>query len=847
MSKIKRFVASSAASALLASVLAVPSFAAIPSDVVGTRFEEAAKVLGAFDIMVGDGNAFRANDPITRSEVTKIAVALKGLSKVAGSQTTSKFPDVSDDHWAKGFINVGTTEGLVIGDGAGNFRPDDIITYPEVVTILVRAVGYEPKAQSSGGYPGGYISAGNSMGLTSGVSAPARSSGTVSRGEVALMAYNALDVNIMEQKDFGSNPSFVITDETLITTAHDAKKIEGFVTAVGQSSLDGTTCEKGEIIIDGKTYKAEGVDLRNVLGLYVDAYVTDTSKNRPTVKVVVNTTGKNSLTTIAADDIISVTSSSSGKTISYYVGTKKYTKTVPANATVVYNGKSGSIDDLAIIESGSVMIADHNKSKTVVFVNETVNYVVDEVVMTSDRIIDKYGKSPLTLDKDDDKVTFVLEKANKIIGIDELSEWDVITLTMSKDKSVIHGIVTRAEKAGKITEVEDGKVYIDGTAYEVAKNYTEEIKLGDEGTFYLDYENKIAAFDKSRSSQKNYAYLTNIGVKSGFDATLELELLTSDGKLSVYKAADKIKVNSKTYSDAEDAKKAIGGKDQLLTIVLNSDGKVSEVVKSFEGEIDENEFMLNFVKEDAVFTEKTSGLSADDMTVRLDKNTVVFEIPEDAKDTDEYTVTDVSYFADGGKYDVIVYDVTEDLTAGVVIVTASQSKVNEEEGAIIVDKLSSSKDESGEIIVKLYGYQNGERITLTGKSDIFKKGTSSLEKGDIIQAKADSKGSVKALTLLLDSDKAENEFTSVISEHHTTEYGKVTKKFSGSFNLSVNDKANKNYVIGEANIYVIDTESKTNTIKVGDSSDIQKFDDAKPERVFVRTYKDEVKDIIVIR
>lgn len=847
MSKIKRFVASSAASALLASVLTVPSFAAIPSDVVGTRFEEAAKVLGAFDIMVGDGNAFRADDPITRSEVTKIAVALKGLSKIAGSQTTSKFPDVSDDHWAKGFINVGTTQGLVIGDGEGNFRPDDVITYPEVMTILVRAVGYEPKAQAGGGYPGGYISAGNSMGLTNGISAPARTTGTISRGEVALMAYNALDVNIMEQKDFGNNPSFIITDETLLTTAHDSKKIEGFVTAVGQSSLDGVTCEKGEIIIDGKTYRAEGVDMRNILGLYVDAYVTDTSKNRPTVKVVVNTAGKNSLTTIAADDIISVTSSSTGKTISYYVGKKKYTKTVPAKAMVVYNGKSGSMDDLSLIESGSIMIADHNKDKTVVFVNETVNYVVDEVIMTSDRIIDKYGKSPLTLDKDDDKVTFALEKVNKIIGIDELSEWDVITLTMSKDKSVIHGIVTRNEKSGKITEIEDGKVYIDGSAYEVAKNYTEEIKLGDEGTFYLDYENKIAAFDKSASSGRDYAYLTNIGVKSGFDATLELEFLTGDGKTTIYKAADKIKVNSKTYSSPEEAKKAIGGKGQLLTIVLNSEGRIAEVVKSLEGEIDEKEFMLNFVKEDAVFTSKTSQLSAEDMTVRIDKNTVVFDIPEDAKDTDEYTVTDVSYFADGGKYNVAVYDVSEDLTAGAVIVTASQSKVNEEDSAVIVDKLTSSKDENGDSIVKLYGYQKGERITLTGKTDIFKKGTSSLEKGDIIQVKADSKGNVKALTLLFDSDKTENEFTNVLSEHHTAEYGKVTKKFSGSFNMSVDGKTNKNYVIGDADIYVVDNENKTNTIKVGDSSDIQKFDDAKPERVFVRIYKNEVKDIIVIR
>ena len=81
----------------------------------------------------------------------------------------------------------------------------------------------------------------------------------------------------------------------------------------------------------------------------------------------------------------------------------------------------------------------------------------------------------------------------------------------------------------------------------------------------------------------------------------------------------------------------------------------------------------------------------------------------------------------------------------------------------------------------------------------------------------------------------------------TTMYGKVTKKFSDSFNLSVNGGDVQNFEIGEAKVYVIEEVKSEKKISVGSSADIQKFDDSNPERVFVRIYKDIVKEIVVIK
>ena len=847
MSKFKRIVSSVATTAMLVSGIGINSFAALSSDVIGTDYEEAAKVLSAFEVMVGDGGTglFRPNDPITRSEVTKIAVALKGLNNAASSSTQTKYPDVRDNHWAKGYINVGTSEKLVVGDDLGNFRPDDHISYAEAVTILVRAIGYEPQAQSKGGYPTGYLVAGNSTGLTSGVNvAAARSKNTITRGEVAKLAYNSLNINLMEQTGFGNNEKFEITDETLLTSKHDAQLITGKVTAVGSSALSGSGVAKDEIMIDDKIYNIGNSDIRNVLGLNVDAYVSTASKTKDTIVAIVPGDNKNAITTIKADDLESV----SENQITYLKGNKKIKIQIPTGSYVVYNGMSADEEALKMIESGYISVVENDKNKKIIFINETQNYVIDEVISTSGRVIDKYGKSPLILDEEDEDTTFIIEKDSKVIKPSELKEWDVLTVTVSKDKSLVYGTVTNSTVEGVVEEKSEDTVTISDKEYKVAPNYPNEIKLKDEGIFYLDNEGKIAAFNEANTLSRDYAYLVNIGTTSGLSASLNLEVLTSDGKLSTLEGASRIKVDGKTYSTPASAMNAIGEKGQLITLKTNAKGEISEIKRSVESEdINENKFTMNFAEENVKYSSKNSKLQANAMKVTIDNNTVVFDIPASSNDSDEYSVTDKSFFADGDSYDVIVYDVSEDLVAGAVIVTSSENKASEESNIVVVDRISSVKDDDGNSVDKLYGFQNGEKVSFTSDKDIFTKGGSKLENGDIIQIKADSKGNAKAVSLLLDSDKAETEFTKEISENLTIEYGKVTKRFSSSFNLQVNDGSANNYSAANANVYIVDNSKNSGKISVGDASDIQKYDESNPERVFVRIYKGEVMDVVIVK
>ena len=194
----------------------VSAFASVPSDVEGTGFEEPIQVLAALDIMVGDGNGeFRPKDNLTRAEVTKIAIHAMGLEDAAASTSgQSKFPDVSTEFWANGYINLATSNGIIIGDDEGNFRPLDPITYAEAMTIMVRAIGFEPSALQKGGFPHGYVLVGSENGLNKQVSGSTHE--PITRGNMAYLTLNTIKTKMMEQTSFGENPKYEIVNKTLL-------------------------------------------------------------------------------------------------------------------------------------------------------------------------------------------------------------------------------------------------------------------------------------------------------------------------------------------------------------------------------------------------------------------------------------------------------------------------------------------------------------------------------------------------------------------------------------------------------------------------------------------------------
>ena len=849
MNKLKKLISAVVAASMLSSV----SFASLPQDVTGTDIETEATVLGALEIMVGDADtgAFRPNDAIKRSEVAKVGVALMGLSKVADSSSdVSFYPDVDKNHWANGFINVASAQKLVIGDDVGTFRPDDQIKYSEAVTILSRALGYEPQALAKGGFPTGYMATANSIGLTKGLSGSADK--LISRADIAKLAYNALTINLMEQTGFGTNVSYEVTDKTLLEDKLNTTLVTGKVQAVGTSVMGSSAAlSKNEINIGGKIYNTGSADVRNVLGFTVDAYL---AKDGKTLKAVVPSEGKNNSVTVGADSIAKVENSGSNMALHYYADGEVRQKTIKAplvsDAQVIYNGKAASKDKFTLIESGTITLldSDGDSKYDTAFVNETVNYVVDQVYSASDKITDKYNMGTLELDFEDESKTVVLEKGGVKATLDDLKQWDVITVTKSEDSELIYAEAVHIAIEGKISEKDNEHVYIGGKKYKVAANYPSALTLGTEGTFYLDCEGKIAAFDGKTAKSSNYAYLEAAALTGGMDKALSLKLFTKEGELVTKTGADKIKVNNQSGLTPAQALEKIGSGKKLITLETNASGKVTAINTYRESvAIDEDNFTLNLDEQNVVYRASSSKLMASGASISVGASTLILDIPSggDAKD---YAVRGKDFFADGGLYDVQVYDMTEDYKAGVIIVTSSEAKADEKSEIAVIDRITTARNEDGDTVHKVYVYSQGKEIALTSENDktFVKEGGSLASQGDIIQYRTNAKGEVDAISVLFNASAKTTEFKNEISDNLTTIYGKITKKFSDSVNIQVSGGQTENYSTENVTVYVYDSSRSKAKVSVGDAADLSVHAND-GSRVFVRIYKDEVKEMVIVK
>lgn len=189
-----------------------------------TDWQKRLEALKEYEIFVGDEKGdFNPYGNITRAEVTKAVCKTFGI--VPQSLTPQKFADVDSSHWAYGYINALSGAGIVSGVDENLFEPEREATYNEVIKMLVCALGYNPTAEPSGGYPNGYLRTASKIGLVKGLE-DLMISVHCERRIAFTLFYNALDIPFMLKKDTGDNEEeYIIADGTgdteYITARHN--------------------------------------------------------------------------------------------------------------------------------------------------------------------------------------------------------------------------------------------------------------------------------------------------------------------------------------------------------------------------------------------------------------------------------------------------------------------------------------------------------------------------------------------------------------------------------------------------------------------------------------------------
>ncbi|MBR5152217.1 MAG: S-layer homology domain-containing protein [Clostridia bacterium] len=843
---------------------------ALSPDIADTPYAEAAELLGALGIMVGDAGtgAFRPNDQIIRSEMAKVAVYAVGLEDIAQSSTApTKFPDVASNHWATGAINVASQQGMIHGDDIGTFRPDHPVLLQEAITIMVRAMGYEPAAEDKGGYPAGYLQIASNNQLLRGLSGSATQAAT--RGDVAQLVFNALTVNLMEQTGFGTNTSYEVVDKTLLYDKLNVEKAYGQITGTYETALDGgSTTDRERITIAGKQYLEGNTVASQLLGYNVLYYARiDKTTDERTLILARPQENKNKTIQVNADEIVSVTGAvDEAKSFVYWPDSSESgtrTATIPANAVFIYNGKykTGVTSEMIKPTSGNVTLldADTNNIYEIVFVNQLTNLVVDTVSTVTGRVTDKYLNGSLVFDEKDESTIYTLLKNGESIDVGDLKEWNIISYTVSEDRKLIKGYVSDAYLSGIVTEATDRGYRIGSseTLHKKAANYTAEIALRDKGNFYLDIEGKIAAVDPTASIEgtqatgKNYAYLAGAAMNTGFDTTAQFKLFTMKGETTVLNSTAKMRLNQTYSMQPSDVVTAIQANvGQIVVYELNSQGAVSAIEtaadKTATGAPNIGEFTMNLNREDMVYKTASGKLGP----VGITDTTIIFDIPSDAgDDTTKFSIRNKSTLSNDTAYDAVVYDLQENYAANVVVITSSTGITAPESPMLVVDYISATQNAEYEDTDRVYGWQNGKEINLlAADKSVLRKGGGSdaLEQGDIFQYRTNTAGEIDGITLLFDINTKNTESVYEVTEDLTCIYGRVTKKFSGSINMTVNG-AVYNFATGDATVYLYDSTRNKPTIQVVSAADIEIFEEGNEARLFLKIYEDVVQEMVIIK
>lgn len=741
---LKKVISSVAALTMVAS--SVAAFAVDFPDVESTAsYAQAVQELSALDVISGyDDGTFGPDKLVTRAEITKMIVdALAERSSAEASTESTKFADVSADHWAKGYINQGVADGFIAGMSDTEFDPDANVTYVQAQKMLVSAIGYETYAQAQGGWPIGYKTYAASLDITKGISG-IKDSTELTRAQVAQMIDNAMDAPLCviaswkTEWNGSKTPNLEVRDgkegrayETLFTEKHDAYKVYGRVTE---------TSKTGSVDNDKVTFQVEKADnfddeevkadspvsedmyigdskADNYLRTYSQALIQKNDDDEFTILSIAAAAANKSVT-VASEDFDE--NKSTDEALYFFPagttkGSTKYQLDTTNGVTIYINGveSSKSIAELRDYldnnETASVTLQKETETGSTstsakyntIMVSSYVTAIVDEVIDKTNETsvnFDTYSsgiQAKMTVNKDDDNYTYSFKLDGKDIEAKDLQQNDVLNIAYDttgsfKDSSFYDVIVTRNVVDGvKCTSINDskGEYTIGGTKYKAAEGMDIDVETSTEYSLYLDHFGRIAKADEN-SVSKNYGVLKNIYKKAGGDYMAQI--ITKKGTEEEYKVdSDNVKAY-KSYLVKSDADGAVYDSTNKKTDAYPKQVVEYSVSSSSNKITIKNGGVIAPTTADAEYKESGNKIGS----VKMADSTVILDLSEvDTKDT--YSV--VSSLNDGSNYVAYGYDKSKsDNTYRFVIITEGTSSVFNSETQLAIFNGSEVVDNDGD-------------------------------------------------------------------------------------------------------------------------------------------------------
>lgn len=751
---LKKVISSVAALTMVAS--SVAAFAVDFPDVESTAsYAQAVQELSALDVISGyDDGTFGPDKLVTRAEITKMIVdALAERSSAEASTESTKFADVSADHWAKGYINQGVADGFIAGMSDTEFDPDANVTYVQAQKMLVSAIGYETFAQGQGGWPTGYKTYAASLDITKGISG-IKDSTELTRAQVAQMIDNAMDAPLCviagwkPEWNGTQTPNLEVRDgkegrayETLFTEKHDAYKVYGRVTE---------TSKTGSVDNDKVTFQVEKADnfddeevkadspvsedmyigdskADNYLRTYSQALIQKNDDDEFTILSIAAAAANKSVT-VASEDFDE--NKSTGEALYFFPagatkGSTKYQLDTTNGVTIYVNGvkqDSMAIYDANDLESDKTLygyLKNHETASVTlqketevgststsakyntVMISSYATAIVDEVIDKTNETsvnFDTYStgiQAKMTVNKDDDNYTYSFKLDGKDIEAKDLQQNDVLNIAYDttgsfRDSNFYDVIVTRNVVDGvKCTSRNDTKG--EYTIGGTKYKAAEGMDIDVEtSTEYSLYLDHFGRIAKADENSVSKNYGVLKNIYKKAGGDYMAQIITKKGTEEEYKVDSDNVTAYKSYLVKSDADGAVYDSTNKKTDAYPKQVVEYSVSSSSNKITIKNGGVIAPTTADAEYKESGNKIGS----VKMADSTVILDLSEvDTKDT--YSV--VSSLNDGSNYVAYGYDKSKsDNTYRFVIITEGTSSVFNSETQLAIFNGSEVVDNDGD-------------------------------------------------------------------------------------------------------------------------------------------------------
>lgn len=849
--------------------------------------------LRAFGIMEGDESGeLNLDNNVTRAEFSKMTVAALNASDMIG--LNCEFTDVEEDDWFYNSVALLNNMGLINGYEDGSFRPNANVTYNEAVKIIVCALGYYNVAESSGGYPNGYLTVATSLGLTKNVSPDSE---TLLRRDVAMLFYNALDINRMSQ-EFGSGEYQTIEGDTLRNlhlrgTGEEMRSGRGIITATVETWLNqpNSAVDNDEVEIDGEIYKVGDTNAIALLGQEVDYYAESTDEGY--VLTAVTPTNKNSTLIIDYEEFEGI----SGGRIRYREdGDRERSYALSDSIRVVSNlvPLNDVVLDEITLDYGSIRLIDNtgDSQAYVMFIEEINSLPVDRVRGSRIYFADGYrlhDMEYIELDAENDDVKFSLTNADgTAINVEDIGEKNIISVIISDDASRIRCTVSDTAVTGTISSisVSDDTVVIDDQEYKLANSELlddDSVSAGQSVTAYLDYLGNVAWFEAG-TSLKQYAYVisaaeyyegdTLYGLRCVFPGPMQVEEEevqsddeNDDSTVPVLKAgnsdyemlylADSVSIDGRTYRGADRAN-ALSILDQyVIEYTLDSDGYISRV--EFPEIIGDDVPYKMYNAYERVFGGYGNGVFG------IDDNSMGICVPtNEITDTRDYLAT--VKLEDAQRYRVSGYNIDDNtLNAELIVlhetldIDASEP-INDYSPIAIVAEKSRVITEDDEEATRIVLYSEGEEHEfVVPDSDEAAGDAARLERGTVLYYATTVSGNLSRVEIVENLRDLSSTYDEGSSSTERRVFADLLNVDSNTLNDVRYRRVNRLYLSTEVGETTVDINRRnppdiyeynrlTGEVKAITVDDVEPdWNTGETVRVFIHIEYDNVKGVIVVK